>query len=132
VVAELRADRSWIGEELECQNGALDEARQSLAGAKVIEELYPRLLDRINSATIDDKIFVLDCLDGQINAGPSGEILSLAVPEHIMSAVSNSVRGSGGGSKPLLNGLKAPLVIDYSLGAGHLTRDSWVYLGGGI
>ena len=89
VAAELRAERSWITEELERHQKTLEEAQRKLVTADTIRNLYPLLAERVRSATPEDKRFVLECLDTQVTVGPSGISLSLAIPEKAMSAVSN-------------------------------------------
>ncbi|MFQ5874827.1 MAG: hypothetical protein ACE5JL_13675, partial [Dehalococcoidia bacterium] len=65
------------------------EAQRKLVTADTIRNLYPRLAECIQSATPEDKRFILECLDTQVTVGPSGVSLSLAIPERAMSAVSN-------------------------------------------
>ena len=96
VSAELRAERSWITEELERQQGTLEEARRRLVSADTIRDLYPHLKDRIQNATPEDKRFILECLDTQVTVGPSGVSLSLAIPEQAVSAVSTQPRAGPG------------------------------------
>ena len=47
VSAELRAERSWIADELERQKGTLEKAIRRLVSADTIRDLYPLLKDRI-------------------------------------------------------------------------------------
>ena len=96
VSAELRAERSWITEELERQQGTLEDARRRLVSADTIRDLYPHLKDRIQNATPEDKRFILECLDTQVTVGPSGVSLSLAIPEQAVSAVSTQPRAGPG------------------------------------
>ena len=94
VAAELKAERAWIEEELERQEGSLKESEQALVSSDNVRELYPRLAQRVQSASIEDRQFVLGCLDTQVTAGPSGVTISLAVPGPLMSPVS-TLPGAG-------------------------------------
>ena len=84
VVAELKAERAWIGDELERQKMVLEEANRDLVSAAAIKELYPLLAERIQHAMFDDRRFVLVCLDTEATVGPSGVVLFLGVPEAIL------------------------------------------------
>ena len=95
VAAQLKAERAWIGEELERQERSLSESRQALISADMIRELYPRLAQQVQSASIEDRQFVLGCLDTQVTAGPSGVTISLAVPGPVVSPVSTLPRVGG-------------------------------------
>ena len=95
VAAELKAERTWITDELERQGKVLDDARRKVEDAQAIKALYPLLLERIERANVEDKRFVLDCLDAQVTVGPSGVTLSLAVPQEDMNAVSNTPGRAG-------------------------------------
>ena len=95
VVAELKAERTWIIEELERQKEALEEANRDLVSAEAIKELYPLLAERIQNATFEDRRFVLECLDTEATVGPSGVVLSLGVPETLVSPVSTRPRVGG-------------------------------------
>jgi len=90
VTAELRAEHTWLTEELERQHEALEDTRHMAISADAIKRLYPVLLHRMQTATLEDKRFVLECLDTQVTVGTSGVSLSLAVPESVMSAVSSA------------------------------------------
>ena len=77
------------------QHGVLEDARRAAVRADAIKELYPRLVERIEQATFDDKRFVLECLDAVVTVGRSGVALSLAVTEQELSSVSSSPGRAG-------------------------------------
>ena len=61
-----------------------------IVSAEAVKELYSRLVERLQRATFDDKRFVLESLDAHVTVGSSGVSLSLAIPERVVSAVSNT------------------------------------------
>jgi hypothetical protein len=42
--------------------------------------MYPLLIERLKTAEFEDMRFVLECIDAQVEVGPSGVTVSLAVP----------------------------------------------------
>jgi len=100
--AELRAERTWVGEELDRQKQALKDAEFILSNSENIRRLYPLMLDRITSATFEDKLFVLKCLDTQVTTGLSGIVLSLAVPGKALESLDsvNTTPGRVGREEP--------------------------------
>ena len=105
VVAELKAERAWVTEELERQKKSLEDAQRIILSMDAIKTLYPKMVERIQRATFDDKQFVLECLDAQITVGPSGVTVSLVVPEKVMSPVSNPSGWAGWEDKRCVCGL---------------------------
>ena len=80
----------------ERQQKGLEDAQGAALNMDAIKSLYPKIVDRINRATFEDKRFVLECLDAEVTLGPSGVTLSLAVPEKAIYAVSNPPGRAGG------------------------------------
>ncbi|MEE9324392.1 MAG: hypothetical protein V3U90_02380 [Dehalococcoidia bacterium] len=105
VVAELKAERAWVTKELERQKKSLEDAQRIILSMDAIKTLYPKMVERINRANFEDKQFVLECLDAQITVGPSGVTVSLAVPEKVMSPVSNPSGWAGWEDKWCVCGL---------------------------
>ena len=96
--AELRAERAWLEEDLAAQRRLLAEAQHLAANAANIRQIYPLLMQRITTAGFEDMQFVLECLDAQVEIGPSGVVLSLAIPDEpsgVWDAVSTIPRVGG-------------------------------------
>ena len=79
--AELKAERSWLEEELNTHSQVVGDAQRLAANARNIQRLYPLVIDRRAKARFEDKRFVLECLDAQVKVGPTGVTLSLAIPD---------------------------------------------------
>jgi len=91
----LNIDRTAISK-IETGRRYVSDVRQQSSNAEAIKRLYPAVVRRIESASLEDKQFVLDCLDAEAAIGPSGVKLSLAVPEGNLSSVYNGPRGTHG------------------------------------
>jgi site-specific DNA recombinase len=100
VDSEFQAERTWIEQELARQREELRGAERQVIDADAVRMLYPRVVEHIESASPQDKRFVLECLDAVIRIEPEMVSLSVAVPDGDVSSVS-SPPGSGEGSPPI-------------------------------
>ena len=55
VVAGLRAERTWVQEELERQRRELERAQQALIDTEAITRIYPQLVERISGADFEGR-----------------------------------------------------------------------------
>ena len=72
MAAELKAQRTWVMEELQRQHVVLEDARGAAVRADTIKELYPRLVRRIEQTSFEDKRFVPECMGAVVTVGHSG------------------------------------------------------------
>ena len=92
VASELTAEGRRLKEERDRERQTLSSISRQKADSDAIKTLYPKLVRRIESATWEDKKFVLDCLDAEATVGSAGIALSLAVPMGDILAVSTTPR----------------------------------------
>ncbi len=104
VRAELPAEQRRLTEEFGRHQAARSAAEQQSETAEMVKRLYPLRVQRIEGSSFEDKRFVLECLDTQVRIGPSGIVVSLAVPDRPVASaklvsVSNAA-GRAGWGKP--------------------------------
>jgi predicted nuclease with TOPRIM domain len=82
--ALLRAERSHYQDELERQEAALATLYQSRAALESLVDLRNRMIDRLESATLEDRRWVLQTLNARIQISKVGLEVSLGVPGHLI------------------------------------------------
>ena len=92
VASEIEADRQHLSDELDRQRAGLLSLQSESVGPEAVRRLHPQIVERIRSASFEDRRFVLDCLDTEVTIGPSGVKLSLAVPEESLASVYSGPR----------------------------------------
>ena len=79
--ALLKAERSHIQEEIGRQEAQLTALNQSQAGAEAIKLLRERVVGKLNSATPEDRRFILEAVDTRVTVKHDKTLeISLGVP----------------------------------------------------
>ncbi|MCH7656047.1 MAG: recombinase family protein [Chloroflexi bacterium] len=92
-IAEYRAHVVWLEEERARQLADLEKAETLLLNIGAVKALYPRLREKLESATWDDKRFVLECLQARVAVEHQHATLELAVPDQVFGTVPTTPRG---------------------------------------
>ena len=92
-VAGYRAQVVWLEEERARQLADLEKAETLLLNIGAVKALYPRLREKVESATWDDKRFVLECLQARVAVEHQHATLELAVPDQVFGTVPTTPRG---------------------------------------
>ena len=98
---EIETEQEWLREELSREASALKSLEQRPVSVDAVKDLRQRVIDRLESASFDDRKFVLDCLAAEATVSPSGATLSLEVPKDTLSSVTNEPRLGRGVTSPI-------------------------------
>ena len=88
--ALLRAERSFYNDELKRQREALATLRDAQATVDSLEQMYNRILGRLESATPQDRRWVLQALNTRVTVRENGIEISLGIPSESDSISINS------------------------------------------
>ncbi|MCZ6535635.1 MAG: zinc ribbon domain-containing protein [Chloroflexi bacterium] len=91
-VAGYGAHLAWLDEELSRQRADAERAEVRQWSVEVIKALYPKLQAALDTATWEDRRFVLECLQTRVVLEGRKATVELAVPEYIVGAVSTTPR----------------------------------------
>ena len=92
-VAGYRAQVVWLEEEKARQLADFEKAETHLFNIDAVKALYPRLREKLESATWHDKRFVLECLQARVVVEHQRATLELAVPDQGFGTVPTTPRG---------------------------------------
>ena len=91
-VAGYGAHLAWLEEELSRQRADVERAEARQWSVEVIKALYPKLQAALETATWEDRRFVLECLQTRVVLEGREATVELAVPEYIVDAVGTTPR----------------------------------------